>query len=303
MTYDIKSQLQIEQRQQGLETFIPEDFDMNYQFTLQVVAMKADGIAQVIYKRPAMTLIEGETFDSAPVTTIEKSNLNFTLTLSPINEILEFKENKPEPKPAPKKAPKKASWLSGTATNSAQDPIMQFINELHRLALFTGNFDSALDFSPKLPFSEVQVGETWKRTVGYQPQRLKDRQGKSAVQRLDYTFTYRGPVSVGGKTVQRVTAELNLDTDLAEWANQLVGPRPDDGGDALKRLPLRLKAAIEFDLDLKTGHTLEARAKSEGGFKVFLTGSPSVAAFEQNLRGKTAMKLKSLVNAPKKGSV
>lgn len=285
--YDVKSHLGIESRQKGLETFMPEDYDMNYTFTLDVLKMKADGIAVVRYQRPTVTQIQGETYDSAPVTKVDKINLNYLLTISPINEVLETVEQK-------KLVPKKAKWTSPALSARQGDAIGQFISELYRLSLFVGSLDTALDVAPKLPFTEVKVGDTWQRTVGYQPQRLKDKSGKSEVQRLDYTFVYKGPVNVNGKPFQRVTANLNLDTDLAEWANQYIPVNEDTGESELKKLPLKLTATIDFDLDPKTFNTVSAHATSEGGFQVFLSGSPQEAVFERKLHGQTRMNLRSM---------
>src|SRR5436190_20956350 len=88
-TYDIKSHLGLESRSKGLDTFIPEDFDMSYSFTADVQQMKADGIAVMHYQRPTMTEVQGETWNSPPKSKINKVNLNELLTVSPINEILE----------------------------------------------------------------------------------------------------------------------------------------------------------------------------------------------------------------------
>ncbi|MEA2552672.1 MAG: hypothetical protein QOJ65_848 [Fimbriimonadaceae bacterium] len=289
-TYDVKSHLQLENRQRGLDTFMPEDFDMNYTFTAEVQQSKADGIVVLHYQRPTMTQIQGETWNSQPQSKVDKVNLDYLLTVSPINEILETIEQK---KPAAKIPPKKAKWMTGITVQGG-NPIGQFIGEMYRLSLFIGPVDSALDFAPKLPFTEVKPGDTWKRTIGYQPQKLKDKDGKSVVQRLDYTYTYRGPVQVNGKTFQRVTADLDLKTDLAEWAKQFMPEGDASDGPQLSKLPLNLKGTIEFDLDPKTFNTVAARASSEGGFQVFLSDAPKDPLFETRLRGTTTMSLRSI---------
>lgn len=274
----------------GLETWIPEDFDMNYDFTTFVEDMKADGIAVLHYQRPVVHQIIGETFNSPPKESDEKLNLNVRLTVSPINEILEAKDLNEKPSKAPKKPdgdflrnfgqPRQGS-LAGVLT--------QFISEVFRLSLFAGSFDSALDFAPKTPFTPVKVGETWKRTVGYSPQKLQGKGNKQAVQRLDYTYTYKGTVENNGKQFYRVEAALDLKTDLADFVNQLVEMKPDDTG--LKKVPLTMKSKILFDLDMKTHHTVLAQATTESGFAIFVTQYPDDAVQEEKIKAHTTMRL------------
>lgn len=290
LTYKISSSLSSQRKEYGVQTWIPEDFDMNYTFTTEVKALKADGIANVLYLRPTMTVITGETFDSPPKTDVEKVKYNMMLTLSPANEILDVKDLNPPPK-APKKAGGTASMrMFGFGYQPVQAIFIgQFISEIHRLALFAGNFESALDFSPRLPFEKLKVGDTWKRTVGYSPQKLKGKSGKTVNQRLDYTYTYKGIVTVNGKKVQRVVGECGLDTNLAEYVNQLLEMKPEDTG--LKSIPLKFKAQIEFDLDVATGKTLQANATSEGGFSIVVTSMPSEPIQEETFKGRTELRL------------
>lgn len=290
LTYKITSNLASQRKQYGLQTWIPEDFDMNYTFTTEVKALKADGIANVLYLRPTMTIITGETFDSPPKTDVEKVKYNMLLTLSPANEILDMKDLNPPAKP-----PKKSGFNTGIRFfGFTYKPVQaifigQFISEVHRLALFAGNFESALDFSPRLPFEKLKVGDTWKRTVGYSPQKLKGKSGKTVNQRLDYTYTYKGIVDLNGKKVQRVVAECGLDTNLAEYVNQLLEMKPEDTG--LKSIPLKFKARIEFDLDVVTGKTLQANATSEGGFSIMVTDLPNDPVQEETFKGRTELRL------------
>lgn len=275
--YEVLSHLQIEQREKGLETWIPEDIDLNYKFTTQVTALLPDGVAKLHYLRPTVTQVIGETYDEPAKTTVDKLNLNYELTLSPANEILNQFD-----------AGKKAAKWSGTASSKRQDLgafLGQFISELFRLSVFAGSIENALDFSPKFPLGSVKVGDTWKRTVGYQPQKLKGK-GDMAVQRLDYTYTYKGVVDSDGKKVVRVSAALAINSDLAAFATQLAG---EDTG--LKELPLRLNSGIDFDLDPKTLKTLSAVATSEGSFKIVLSESPEVPYEEVKMKGQTNFKL------------
>lgn len=301
LEYEIKSKLHSERRSRGLETFIPEDLDISYRFTTEVKTLKADGIVDLVYQRPTMTIVEGETFDRPPKTEIEKTKLNFLLTISPANEILNMKDLNPPKKTTGKTGGGDRSVrLMTTAAGRQGIPFIgQFISEIQRLSLFVGSFESALDFAPRLPFEKLKVGDTWKRTVGYSPQKLKGKDGKTIVQRLDYTFTYQGIVDSNGKKVYRIVGNCGLDSNLADFINQTFDAKPEETG--LKSIPLHFKAEIDFDLDLTTMKTLAARAKSEGGYKIILTDLPDDPVQEETFKGETQLRLVSQTTVPKTG--
>lgn len=280
--YEVKSHLLSEVRAGGLSTFLPEDTDFEYRFGFQVTDLLNDGIALVRYQRPTMTIVEADD-EGEPRRKVERVNLDLEVKLSPINELLGVRD-------LAKKTARKDGFRIGIPRAIVRQPdvVQDFVFEVHRLALFLGSLDSALDFAPKLPFEDVAPGATWKRTVGYQPQRLES--GRSAVQRLDLTYTYRGPAQLDGRPVQRVAAELNLDTDVAKFVNEANGTTAAQSG--LLCLPLRLKASIEFDLDPATRRTIAARASSEGGFELYLTDGPKAEAIlETRLKGRTTLRL------------
>jgi hypothetical protein len=303
LAYDIKSSLHSEHRMRGLETWIPEDLDLNYAFTTIVEQMKPDGIAVIHYQRPVMHEIEGETFNAPPQDHVIDIGLDLRLTVSPINEILEMKDLTDHKKKPEKKDD--SGWmapLAGRRQESMAGILSQFVSEMYRLSLFVGSFESSLDFAPKTPFDPVKVGETWKETVGYQPQKLKGKGNKQAVQRLDFTFTYKGIVDSEGKKVYRVEGTLDLKTDLGDFVNQLVGMKPEDTG--LKKVPLTMKSKIEFDLDMKSHNTILAEATTECGFGLFVTAYPNDAVQEDKVKAHNTMRLigqKILPPAAKKG--
>ena len=43
LQYQVKSTINAQSRQRGLETWIPEDHDIQYKFTVEVLDLKADG--------------------------------------------------------------------------------------------------------------------------------------------------------------------------------------------------------------------------------------------------------------------
>src|SRR5688572_8139712 len=300
LQYDLRSTINSESRGLGLQTWIPEDLDIVYKFSLEVLALKTDGIADVKYLRPSITEIEGETVDSPPKPKVEKLNQELLLTVSPANEILKIKDNtkKPGDKKPPAKTPAKKPplmnmhspvLLSSAGQDSLSLLLSQFVGEIYRLSLFLGPLDSSLDLAPRLPFDDVKKGDTWKRTVGYSPQKLKGKGDKLAVQRLDYTYTYDGIVSSQNKMVHRVTADLEVKTDLAEFVHQTYGVKSDVTG--LKEIPLNFKGRIEFDLDQKSMRTLRAVGTSQGGFKVVATQYPNDPVQEENFKGRSVLKL------------
>ncbi len=295
LAYSVKSRLNLEQRQIGLDTFLPARVDINYDFLAEAVKEKADGIFDFHYTRPTMTIIDGETADHGPTTTTEKSNMDLMLTVTPINEFLELKD-------LAKKDPKKAKTGGGGGGLLAFGPTLgyrpqglldgfigQFVSEIQRLALFIGSLDNAIDFQPKLDVREVSKGDTWKRTVSYSPQKLESKNGKSVMQRLDYVYTYQGIVDSKGIQVYRVTAELAMNSDLVQYIKDNFEVR---GELDFKEMSFNLKAKIDYDLDLKTCHTVQAVANSEGGFKIVVKQYPDNPILEQRLVGTTTLRRK-----------
>ena len=290
-TYEVKSHILTESRSASMSFFMPEEFDVNYRFTVKIEEAKQDGFANLVYERPTMNFIEGETADHPPRTTVEKSALKYRLNLSPINELTGVTDLNPK-KPKDSKDGK-GLQVFGTGGKIVQDAgISRMIQELHSLAMFIGNLDSSLDFSPKLPLDSVKPGSTWKRTVSYQPRELKGTD-KQAVQRLDYTYTYEGLVTNDqGKKVHRILGALELDTDAAKFINQLMDMKPEQTG--LKELRLQLTTKIVFDLDDVTKTTVSAIADSKGGFKIVTTEVTDGPAFEEKMSGKSVLRLVSV---------
>lgn len=285
--YEVRASLQTERRAGDLQTWFPDEIELIYKFNYEVLAMKSDGICVMRYLRPTMTQIQGETVESLPVTKVEKVNYDFNLTVSPVNEVIEVKEN-PKPK-------KPAAFLAfgsrKTGGPQLQNFIGQFVGEIYRLALFVGTLDASMDFAPPLPIVEVEPGDTWKKTVGFSPQKLGGKSGKVAVQRLDYTYKYVGVVDTGKRTVHRIEGELNLTNDLAEFIHQTFNVKSDQTG--LKEIPMVMKARVSFDLDIKTHQTIAGRAWAEGGFKIVAVGQAQPVQ-EEKFKSAVTLSLLSL---------
>ena len=292
LVYEVRTSLSIETRHFNTSIYIPEDLEHLYKFTLVVGDVTSEGFAEVDYTRPTIDVTEGETVESPPVTTVEELNEHFKLTMSPVNAITGLKDL------TPKKDDDDGNGrittllnLGGRLSRNLQDPIDGFINDLYRLALFIGSTDTAIDFGPRLPLFEIEPGEEWQVTASYQPKSLKGEKGKMAPQRLDYTYTYQGVQESDGKKVHRVTADLELDTDIAPYINDLMGMTAAESG--LRGLQLKLKAHIDFDLDYETKHTIGAMARSQGEMTIEITEIPTVPLLERKLRGRTRMRILS----------
>lgn len=297
LKYSVNSLLVAEQRQADLQTFIPRDYGFEYTFTLSAQSVDEDGNVQVVYDRPKTIAITGE-YGDEPERRVAEQGGGFKLDvrLSPINELIGMKEIKPPAKPAPKGKPSNRQQFLRLLRSAPQDQITnvlagQYIGELYRIALMVGSLDSTMDFAPKLDYKPVSVGSTWKKTVGYSPQKLSGAGAKQAVQRLDYVYTYEGVVDVNGKKVHRVTAKLSLDTDMWPFVLQQFGLKPADT--PFRSLKLNFKSDLSFDLDLKTFHTLSGEAKS-GGASALEMKSGSTPSEEQRFTGSTTLKLLSI---------
>ena len=288
--YAVRSHMIEEQKQYNLPYFLPNEIDLNYDFFMDFKELKADGFALMEYRRPTMTQIIGETAELPPQKSTEKVDMKYSLTISPTNEITGVKDLNPPKPEKPAAALRTVREIAGVGPRISQIDLSQFIGELQRLSLFIGSLDSSMDFNPKLPFEEVKVGDTWKKTVSYQPQVLKGKQS-SAVQRLDYVYTYDGTVSRNGKEFVQITATLKLDTDAAPWMNQMMGGTAGQTG--LKGVKLKLDAKIVFSLDPKTLHTINAEATSKGSWNIEVTELPNDPYIEAKLEGKTSMNLVS----------
>ncbi len=293
--YLVHADLYTENRQYGLETFLPSTQGFEYKFTTTVKDVKG-GIASLDYKRPTMISITGENYESEEVRNTEKVNMHLLLDVSPINEILKLVDLKDADKKAAAAKDKKKPAKKGKAnyvipgTGPTIQDLGQFSSEVYRLAIFFGPLNASLDFSPRLPLDEVKVGDTWLRTVGYSPQKLKGEGNKSAVQRLDYTYTYKGLIDseLSGRKVQRVEATLNIDNDIAGFLNDAIGMTKNESG--LQSYKLKLKATILYDLDPVTLATLNIDAKSEGAINITATMIKSQDYSEVRVKGHSTLK-------------
>jgi hypothetical protein len=178
LSYFARAQFTEEERSGSLQTFLPHDEEINYRYSMLVQKVKADGIAEVLYQRPSMNIVMGDTAEAGAKTMVEKTDWKLLLDISPINEVVAEKDLNP---PKPKKVDSmmanpmiKRIMLQGTqADGVALGLLFQFVGEVQRLAFFVGSLDSGLDIAPKFSFDEVSIGSTWKKTVGYSPQKLK----------------------------------------------------------------------------------------------------------------------------------
>lgn len=279
--YGVEGHMQAQARDKFMDKALPADETMSYKFTTEVLQTLPDGSAKIHYKRPTITETLGETYDSGPVTRVKKADMDFLFTISPTNEVIEEKRGKTN-----------AHWIrpqEGQQEQSGLEDFMDyFMPDFYQLCGFTGSFDWALDIAPKLPLTPVKVGDTWSRTVGYQPQQ-KSGKKETVIQRVDTTYTYKGTVKEGAKTFVRVTANLKLGGDISAWANKIT-----DGAAGLQRMDVKLDANVDFDLDPKTLRTIRATASSEGYLNVVPIEHQDEDSIELRLSCSTEMNLLGL---------
>lgn len=306
-TYEVQATLNSESRRLGTDTWMPEDLDIRYRFSYEVTRLLTDGIAVIRYRRPSITEIQGETFERGPVSKNIELNMDLEIQVSPINEILQIRDLAPKPpeRPAQQAGSRPSRWavnpvLAALGVGQPQNPLGellgQFVGEIYRLSLFVGSLDSSLDFAPRLSFEEVRPGDSWKRTVGYSPQRLSGRSDRMAVQRLDYTFTYKGIVKSNNVDVHRIQATLDHKTDLAEFIHSSFGVKSEQTG--LKAIPMEFKATIDYDLDLRTHRTLRAVGNTQGGFGVIVNQFPNQPVEEERFKGRAVLRQVSWAVGP-----
>ncbi|MBS1728033.1 MAG: hypothetical protein JST51_15045 [Armatimonadetes bacterium] len=294
LSYFARAQFTDEQRQGILQTFIPHDQEISYHYSMSVQKVKA-GIAEILYQRPNMSITMGDTAESAAKTMTEKLDIKMLLGISSINKIVSQKDLNPKKDDDDdggglnRKVVSKVMRQGSQADQVAIGLLINYLGDIERLAFFVGPVDSGLDIAPELPIDEVKVGDTWKATVGYSPQKLKGSEGKLAVQRIDYTYTYLGPMKDSeGKDIQRVEAKVKLDTDLTDYAQQIVGG--SKASSYLKSVPLTFEGTIRFDLDPKTLHMIKAFAESKGAYSVNAKGAEQ-GLLEGRFHGRTTVKM------------
>ncbi len=288
LEYSVNATLHEEFRAKGLDTWLPDVVDFQYGFSLSVQELKTDGIAVVRYQRPSVTQIGDD-----EKKTVEKVNDDLQLTLSPYNEVLEMKNlgKKTDLKGGKKDGDGFVRFTKESINNGQLGGMIGgVISELQRLSAFLGSLETSLDLNPRTTFDEVKVGDTWKRTFGYTPQKLSSgSKEKQEMQRIDYTYTYKGLTESEGQKVLRVEAVTDVKGDLAAFINGMFNVKADETG--LSKIPLTFKGRIEFDLDPKTKHPLAARATSESSFAIWLTTDPLRAVQEAKTKGRSVMKL------------
>ncbi|MBS1705129.1 MAG: hypothetical protein JST40_04590 [Armatimonadetes bacterium] len=285
-SYKVTNALLVEHRNYMLDTFIPENQGFEYVFGTTVEKIGADGVATMRYARPTMTFIQGESAESDEKRKVEKVNFDLRLDVSSVNDLLNV-EDLSEAKKKPAKKPSSGQWLrSMSASAAAQTMVQQFIGQIFQLAQMGGGLQGAMDFAPRLPIRPVVPGDKWKTTVGFSPQKLSgDAKGKQAVQRIDYTMTYKGLGDLNGKQVYLVQADLKLDTNLVDYFKQL----DPDVGEVLSKLPIQLDATIMYSLDMGTRATLKGDMSATGKYEVYVTTLDGQAYEEARLTSKTKM--------------
>ncbi|MCU0317381.1 MAG: hypothetical protein MUC92_12385 [Fimbriimonadaceae bacterium] len=302
LNYQVRSSLLLEIQEYGRPFFQPVDQEVNYDFYQAVTGIDEAGFAKLEYSRTMFEFVMGESSLGPRASTKENPKDRFELRLSRVNAITDFKQIQ---------APKPASGRSGGAMELLQriqlsralaragaTPEMQvsvppfllnFANDMRRLALFVGSFESSMDFAPMLPLRSPRLGETWRQTVSSAPQQLRGK-NQQAVQRVDVTYKYDGLVTENGQRFHKVTGVYSLDSDAAAYVNQVVGATPAETG--LRRMPLKLDGKLTFLLDEKTRHTVRGTAEAKGGWSIIITQLDQ-PILEERISGRSTLRLAS----------
>lgn len=276
----------------GLQTFLPSETILSYDFFTRVKKVEA-GNATMSYYRPYMIETDDNGQPTGPSTIKVKLEMMADLTLSPINAMLDVKQTGSSKKPEIEQIPTPNSFaapLAATARKQGGDLIGGFIQQMQQLAVFIGGPQSSLDFKPDLGLTPVSVGDTWKRTVGYEPQRLGGDKGKTQVMRLDITYTYKGSTTYQGKPVLEVDGEIHLDSDVVNYLKDQF--KVTSSQTNIKSIPLKLDESLVFYLDPKSMQTIYAKVSSTGGYTITATVA-AAPIVETKITGSAEMTLVS----------
>lgn len=283
--YRVVNQLISDERNLMVDTFIPSTSGLEYDIELTIEKELVDGIVEARYQRKNFVAIEGETTERDEVRTPIKPGWDLRIQLSPLNKVLDIKDLTPPRKPA--------RWTSEgapVAMTVRQDPIAGFISQIYQLAQMIGPLDGSIDFSPQFPVRPVRPGDTWKVTAGFSPQVLKsDKNKRIAVQRADYTYTYRGLSEFNGKPAHKIESELKIDTDLVDFFAQDAPVVRE----IYTKIPMNLTAKIVFHVDTVSMHTLDGQMTATGGYQIFATEFPDRAIQEGKLDSRIRLQLVS----------
>lgn len=300
LVYQFNTKTYSDDRDYNYDMFLPSTEEYSYTATTDVLEVKPSGMVVCRWVVTNGLYIVGENSFRDEVRTKDKEGADFRIEVSFINDILDMRDNRP-PKPEKKPAPSQADWMR-VLMNAAVQPSLdqwvgQYVAPIKQLSAFVGGPISGLDFAPKLPLDEVKVGDTWKKTVGFSPQKLRnDKDKKMAVTRLDYTYTYRGMVEQNGKKFLKITSSCILKTDVNDFLGQLMGSTEDS---PMSKAPLNWEAKVEYLLDPNTLHTVSVDASSEGKFEMWVKEIKEQAYSESVLKSKASYRLVSQGKTPK----
>ena len=299
--YQVRTELIIERKFPafGEQTAVPESQGLEFTSSLEIKEVKGGGFATAIYRRPFMTLVLGETAAEPERRQRINTNFNLQMDISPINEVTALKDLNPPARPA---RPGGGSMNQLNVMMPQEDPrasigafVEQFAGALYQFAFGVSSIDDGIDLSPKLPYEPVVVGEMWKRTVGFAPQR-SGTGGRVENRRFDIEFTYAGPVQRNGRTMLLVNGLLKVDGDVAGFINQDAGRGAADTG--IREFALKMEAKIAFYLEPKTRHTVEADVTTQGSMRLVVTQT-ATPLMEEKFSG--SLRMRRLANPTPSG--
>ncbi|MEO7453971.1 MAG: hypothetical protein ABIV13_04330, partial [Fimbriimonadales bacterium] len=145
------------------------------------------------------------------------------------------------------------------------------------------------DMGPILPDGPVNVGETWKETVGYAPITVAAGadKGKNINSRIDYEMTYRGKAEHKGKTYHHIEGKIAQDTDAAPYLADMMGVKLE--ASIFKAVKLKLDGKVDYYLDLVTLDPVEILATSQGSIDVEVTTYTGGPVYQERFKSRASL--------------
>lgn len=270
--YKVHATIETEFRQpaSNLLTFLPQDSIIAYDYFTKVTKVEA-GNATLRYYRPSIIETDDTGSAEGPVTVKVPLEVIMDLTVSPINEILDEKEVSSIKKPTPVTIPNPNEIMRPglRQTAGALGIFGDLFSQLQQISALIGGPGSGIDLKPELSLEPLSVGSTWQKTVGYQPQQIGGGNKKTAIKRLDVTYTFKGLTTYKGKSYYEIDGEIHLNSDLTNYFRDQYHVTADQTH--LKAIPMTLDSNLKFYLDPATKQTVLGTVDSSGGMSLTTT--------------------------------
>lgn len=255
---------------QQLLTYIPQDSIIFYDYFTKVTKVEA-GNATLRYYRPSVFETDDNGSEDGPITKKVPLEVIMDLTVSPINEILDEKEvsSIKDPQPITVPNPNNVMVPGFRQSAGALGLFGGLFSQLQQISAMIGGPGSGIDLKPELSLDPLSVGSTWQKTVGYQPQQLGGGSTKTAIKRLDVTYTFKGLTTYKGKSYYEIDGSIHLNSDLTNYFRDQYHVTAEQTH--VKTIPMNLDTTLKFYLDPQTKQTVLGTVDSTGGMSLTST--------------------------------